>query len=414
MFQQYDESIAYFAQALMIASCAFALIQLRALQKTSAMACLLLVILHLQYGSVLARLDVDALLSMVMVAWLVGQLDEQKPSSLITSLLILLFLSLIKEIGLYFAMTLLLLEIKLKHDRDTLLKALCITLIISLFHGLWSHYCNTQEFPRFASLRAWPLILQDFNPFHAASHPAQLIFIRDLVEAPIDRLNTPGIVWFGLIASMIYRFFKKDLDLSLIETSPALARQSLLGLCVIFGTYLLLLYELQVSTFHLGELHQGVRVDQVVTARRYFNLGFSPIVLFSFYMILAHYFKQRSSLHFYLRIFALSAAFIAYSYHHRLSVDDEYALGKSVSTALHAQELVAKGSHLCVAHEATTTGEAFAKKERFVLQLRHYLLDLNIAVAIEHPLHPCHYRIKMTDKNWTLQALSDEKDAHEP
>lgn len=268
----YDLQLAFFAQGLLLLSVCLLLI--RQPKNTVQMSLFLMafLILHLFFGTILARLDVDYLLAAVffIILW---HLFTTKPLTLpLEQTCAILLLPLIKIPGVYFALVALVLYYDAYHHQHSTFKSKTLgilLLMLALNQLLWHQYADLHHLGHFRAPITWQEIKQAFLPNPTMWH-AISIFLRDAILGPADRLNFPYLSWYALVGFLVL----KKMDYKKHQRFFIL----LLSTFLIYGIQL---YGLQFFAFGVGSSRQDT-----VALTRYLNTFWVPIMMLaSLYII---------------------------------------------------------------------------------------------------------------------------------
>jgi len=291
---KYSPAISYYAQNILLISALFVVIRKETIKRTVIFLCILVTLLTLFSGSVFTKLQVDYLLSIYFFAVLWIYFKE-KPSLCIIMTIIfpVCFLFLIKEIG--FALGLLIFSIiffdivfsKGLEKKIKIKSILCIILagsFLFLLKQIWGGHLEMMGFLKFSSAVNMESIKLSFAVFsNETVKKGFLIFIKDILIGPADRLNLPYIVWY---IAMIFFWFKILGKQG--RSDKERYTRLLIIISVSFAIYLAMLYLLQIIVFKVG-----INYDHTVGLTRYMNIFFSPVMFFLILLYVDQYFFQQ-------------------------------------------------------------------------------------------------------------------------
>jgi len=274
---------------MILISALFVVVKKEFIKKSIIYICLLIIFLTLFSGSVFTKLQVDHLLSIFFFAVLWIYFTEAPSWSKLISLSApVVFLFLIKEIGLALGVLLLgiiFLDLLFQNELDVkdrfkmIIFVIMTGLLLILLKGLWKVHCDGLGLIGFSSGINFERIMESLDIFtNEHSRKGLLIFLKGLFWGEADRLNLPYTVWYGLIAFLWIKLFKgwksgnKKRYIVLLTT-----------LSVSFLIYIIMNYFMQVIIFEVGSKH-----DFLIGLTRYLNVYFSPIVIFSLLIYVKH------------------------------------------------------------------------------------------------------------------------------
>lgn len=267
---QYTLQLAFIVQSMFLLSILLLFIRQPRQQAQIYLFLIAFFSLHLFFGTVLARLDVDYLLAAVflMILW---HLFTTRPLTFpLEQRYAILILPLIKIPGFYFALVALLLYWHAHRQQSFVFKINALALIFLLLilnQGSWQYYANVQQLGHFRSPMTWEELKLAFLP-NPIMQQAWFIFLKDLCLGPADRWHVPYLCWYGLLGYLIFK--KTEGDSLYKQMSPSF-------FTVLAGAFLLYaiqLYGLQFLAFGLGSTRQ-----ETVSLARYLNMLFVPLLL---------------------------------------------------------------------------------------------------------------------------------------
>ncbi|KTC84208.1 hypothetical protein [Legionella brunensis] len=261
----YSQTLGYFAQGLILISAFMILFDPKYLSRSVCYLSLCFILFTLAYGTVFARMEVDAYVAAYLFAitWLIYKKGDS-PQLIFAPII---FLSLIKEIGLLFSIAAIVLLLALeKSNRKAIIYGFLATAAVLAIKLLWKIHVTSLGFYSFAQAVNLKSAAAAFNPFNTYYHPVQVLFLKAVFFASFDYLiKTPYLVMYGLIVGLWYWLLKK---------SP-INRARMNKLMIIFAlfiiAYLIMLYFLQAIVFDIGHTN-----PQILSFHRYYNMLFLP------------------------------------------------------------------------------------------------------------------------------------------
>ncbi|ASQ47353.1 hypothetical protein [Legionella clemsonensis] len=261
---QYSQLLGYFAQGLILVSAMMVLFDPKTIARSVVRLSLWLILFTLAYGTVFARMEVDAYVAAYLLAitWLIY--NKEHPVSIV---LPILFLSIIKEIGLAFSiLSLVLLALVESHNRKILLHCLSMLIAVLLTKFLWKFHVSSYDFHSFSQEVSLKTATAALNPFNPAYHQVQQLYIKEMLFASFDYLiKLPYLLLYLFIAGLWYWSLKNE-DIDKVRLNRAMM------VFILFAVlYLLMLYCLQAIVFAVG--HEN---KKILGFHRYFNMLFLP------------------------------------------------------------------------------------------------------------------------------------------
>ena len=269
---KYSQFIGYVAQGAILLSALMVLFDRKNIQASILHIAVAYIVLNVGFGTLLARMEVDGYVAAYVFAitWLI----YKRPQHVVLLVFFpVLFLSLIKEIGLFFGVILIIALFLTIHKS---LKN--VVLIILLFAGLWGLkwiwliHCHHYGFKSFSAAIHLSNALSALNPFNAYFHPAQWLFIKGIFLSQFGHvLAWPNFLSYALILLIWHR-------LSLQPNIENNKRASPLKWILFVGVviYSIMLYLLQALVFDVGHTNPNL-----LDFQRYFNMLLIPFFLFS-------------------------------------------------------------------------------------------------------------------------------------
>ncbi|KTD17788.1 hypothetical protein EAW55_09695 [Legionella jordanis] len=255
---QYSQHLGYFAQSLIFIAALLIVFEPKRLLRSILYLCIFEIVFSFSYGSVFARMEVDAYVAAYLFAicWLIYKKEATKEV-----FLPIVFLSLMKEIGLFFAFLAISLLLVRKKSRKTVVIAVAATLAVLGNKLLWQHYIQAQHFHSFApqlSLHSASLV---FNPFNSYYQPAQWLYLKAILLANFDYLlKLPYLAIYIILFGLAYRLSQ--------DVNSKKNIRNLMAVFTLFAAiYLLMLFALEAIAFDLG--HSTI---EVLSFHRYFNM----------------------------------------------------------------------------------------------------------------------------------------------
>ncbi|WP_131796045.1 hypothetical protein [Legionella lansingensis] len=272
---KYSQTLGYFAQGLVLISAFMVLFDPKNVSRSIIYLSFCFVLFTFAYGTVFARMEVDAYVAAYLFAitWLIYKKGD------VPQLLILpiLFLSLIKEIGLLFSIAAIVLLITLeKTNRKALIYGIWAGLAALAIKLSWKIHVANHGFNSFSKAVSVQSAGAAFNPFNTYYHEAQILYFKAVLFSSFDYLiRTPYILMYSLIAGLWYW---------LVKTFPMdkVRINRLMTIFIIVAMlYLVMLYSLQAIVFDVGHTNR-----KILDFHRYYNMLFLPWVCISAFIAL--------------------------------------------------------------------------------------------------------------------------------
>ncbi|RLB93166.1 MAG: hypothetical protein DRH26_04560 [Deltaproteobacteria bacterium] len=276
---RYNVHISYFAQNIILISALFVVVTKENIKTSIVYMGVLIILMTVFFGSIFTKLQVDYLLSIICfsIFW-IYYTEKNIYLKLLTVSMPLCFLFLVKEIG--FMLGLLIAAaiffdvlkdnaIGVKNKFKPLVFIILISGILLILKKLWLGHVNDMGFLEFHNAINWESIKTTFHIFsNGEIQKGFLIFIKESIFGPADRLNIPYLFWYVIIAFLWVRI------LSTFQNKDKPRFFLFSGLTLIsFFLYMFLLYCLQIIIFKVGSAY-----EHTVGFSRYLNILFSPIV----------------------------------------------------------------------------------------------------------------------------------------
>lgn len=268
--RQYSQFSGYFAQGMIFVSAMMVFADYKHISRSLVNISLMFILFSLAYGNVLARMEVDAYVAawFFAITWIVY---KKKQDALVLIFIPLLFLSVIKEIGLLLSICVLVLYMVLEKPSG-MQRARWIALLLALFavKFIWKHHTSSYGFHSFSQSVSLPLALAALNPLNTNYQFVQYLYLKEILFSNFDHLlKTPWLVMYGMIAVIWYYLVKHyPTDKNRVTM--------IMGLFAIYSfIYLLMLYVLQAIVF--GIKSSGSNVS-ILDFQRYYNMFFLPWV----------------------------------------------------------------------------------------------------------------------------------------
>lgn len=292
---KYESDISYFAQNIILSSTLCVVLKKENIKRSIILLCLFIFCLTLFCGSVFTKLQVDYLLSAYFFAvlWIYFK-EKSELSTIITICGPICFLFLIKEIGIVlglFLIFIILIDLLFNTNLSKGTKIKSIIGIIStgciliLIKQVWTGHCAAMGFLKFNSAINMESVQHSFQIFSDKDIRAGfLIFIKDIIIGPADRLNLPYLFWYLMIVFLWFKMFKKKSH----EFKTRYLRL-LTILSLMFIIYLLSIYFLQIIIFQVGR-----SFHQTIGLTRYVNIFFAQVVFFTILLYIdSSYFQKK-------------------------------------------------------------------------------------------------------------------------
>ncbi|OCH99001.1 hypothetical protein A8135_09635 [Legionella jamestowniensis] len=261
---QYSLLLGYFAQGLILISAMMVFFEPKTLARSIVRLSLWLILFTLAYGTIFARMEVDAYVAAYLLAitWLIYK--KEHPVSIV---LPILFLSIIKEIGLAFSLlSLVLLALVESHNRKILLHCLGILIAVLLTKFLWKFHVNSYDFHSFSQGISLKTATAALNPFNSDYHQVQQLYVKEILFASFDYLIKIPYLFLYLFIAGLWYWSVKSKGIDKVRLNRAMIVFTLFAIL-----YLLMLYCLQAIVFAVG--HEN---KEILGFHRYFNMLFLP------------------------------------------------------------------------------------------------------------------------------------------
>lgn len=284
---KYSQFIGYFAQGSMLLSALMILFDARNVRLSLYRMAIAYILLSIGFGTIFARMEVDAYVASFVFAifWFLLKKKLYHNAKYLI-LFPILFLSLIKEIGLLFSlMSITAFLIKAREEKWVSIYALFILAGVLGLRWIWVIHCHQYGFHSFAHAVDLPHTLSALNPFNSYYHLAQTLFLKAVLFEKFGHIlswpNVASYIALALIWHSLVKTMKED------EYRSA-AQLKWVYLCTMM-IYLVMLYLLQAIVFNVG--HAFYRL---LDFQRYFNMLLIPFTLFT---VLIYFEEKRLSLH---------------------------------------------------------------------------------------------------------------------
>lgn len=244
------------------------------------------IILNVGFGTLLARMEVDGYVAAYVfaIAWVLYSsvtvykvkipLSPVSTNGEITILFFpILFLPLIKEIGLFFGV-ILSLAYFISHKKSWKHTGLFGLLLIALFglKWLWLLHCHHYGFASFSRAITLNSALSALNPFNIYFQPAQILVLKSLTLGRFGHvLEWPNLVTYFLL---FYMWHSVGAHAQGEQRQHAMQFKWVFVIAIIL--YAIMLYLLQAITFDVGH-----SFDHTLDFQRYFNMLLIPFFLFT-------------------------------------------------------------------------------------------------------------------------------------
>ncbi len=300
---RYSQFAGYLAQGIVLLSALMVLFDARAVRDSLLKIALVFIALTVGFGTIFARMEVDGYVAVYLFAifWMIYKFRDDEQLGLLVFFPIL-FLSLIKEIGILFAiMSIIAFFVTAKKSKKNIV---CSVLLLAGVVGLkwmWVIHCQHYGFHSFARAVTLPNALDALNPLNPYFHAVQWLFLKGVFLGRFGHiLAWPNVVSYALIV-LIWRVLMQHLKQ---ESHVRAVKLQWVFLATIV-IYLLMLYWLQALVFAVGHTQ-----DHLLDFQRYFNMLLIPFTLFSVLI----YFEERGLPHCQARKAPLSIAIAAIAF----------------------------------------------------------------------------------------------------
>ena len=269
---KYSQIVGYVAQGAILLSALMVLFDRKDFRTSILEIAVAYIILNVGFGTLLARMEVDGYVAACVFAitWLIYKRPKH------VELLVffpILFLSLIKEIGLFFGV---LLVIALFFTSNKSWKSLLLTALtfMGLFclKWIWLTHCHHYGFNSFSQAIHLSNALSSLNPLNTYFHPAQWLFIKGVFLGQFGHV----LAWPNLFSYSILLLIWHELSLEMNREHYVCALQLKWFFVAGIVIYLIMLYLLQAIVFEVGH-----STNRLLDFQRYFNMLLIPFCLFS-------------------------------------------------------------------------------------------------------------------------------------
>lgn len=267
---QYSQLLGYFAQNIVLISAMMLCFDARNKSRSIVLMAIWYVLFSMAYGTVTLRMEVDAYVAAYFlgVAWLI-----YKREALAYIALPIVLLSLIKEIGLLFALCSCVLYLVAQPGRrKNWLGLVGIVLGVAGMKCWWKLHVGHLGFNSFSQAITTSSALSALNPFNAYYHPVQQFFFQGIAFSAFDHIiQVPNLVFYLFIANL-WHYLRKE----------GKVESKLFTVFAVFAlVYLFMLYLLQAIVFDVG--HSSAHL---LDFQRYYNMLFLPWVVLAVFITL--------------------------------------------------------------------------------------------------------------------------------
>lgn len=380
---QYSQYAGYLGQNALLIAAFMVFFDEKKIKSSLVEMALVFIFLVFAFGTVFARMEVDAYVATCVfaISWMIFR---QKSAWLL--LFPILFLSLIKETGLFFSLILALgfYICQNKSRKNLFFSAIFLAGLIGI-KLVWVLHCRQYGFQSFAAAVHLDNALAVLNPFNPAFHGAQGLFIKKILTASSSRqlAGFPNLVIYLLMGAIWY-FLSRNMDQEAYKTASRLKWIYLAGL----AGYLMMLYLLQTIVF--DSVHTGKLLD----FERYFNMLFFPFVIFTLLLYFQEKMKTKQSMPPALFTGITSLALI-------------FIISGKVERTLHYYQAGRIENLVGVIHQSIPSGNTKticlqnppAPAYDTLLPLAYFFMPQKI--KLDDDGNTCHYRIKWTGADLT-------------
>ena len=269
---QYSQFAGFVGQGAILLSALMVLFDSKNVRASMFQIAIAYIILNVGFGTLLARMEVDGYVAAYVFAsaWLIFKKTRHNDLLVFCPIL---FLSLIKEIGLFFGV-MLCIAFLITHTKSKKNLGLVALLLAGLFglKSIWLLHCHHYGFTSFSKAIHLPNALAALNPFNTYFQPAQRLVIKTLFLGRFGHvLEWPNIVTYMLL---FYIWHKLSGCMKRENRQRAIQLRWLFVGAIII--YAIMLYLLQSITFDVGHTF-----DHTLDFQRYYNMLLIPYFLFS-------------------------------------------------------------------------------------------------------------------------------------
>lgn len=265
--RQYSQFLGYFAQGITFIAALLVVGNFKNTSRALVNISLMFILFSLAYGNVLARMEVDAYVAawFFAITWIIY---KKRQDALPLIVIPLLFLSVIKEIGLLLAVYALVMYVVLERPKG-IKQIQCFAILLALLtiKFLWKHhvgYYGFQSFSKGVSLHSALLAL---NPLNTNYQFVQYLYLKEILFSNFDHLiRAPWLLIYVIIGGLWYYLIKNyPLEKSRVN--------KIMRLFMMFTIiYLLMLYILQALVFQVAP----GKNTRILDFQRYYNMLFLP------------------------------------------------------------------------------------------------------------------------------------------
>jgi len=274
------------------------------------MLLLMFVMATIFFGTMFADLLVAPVLAIYIFAilWVYHHKQYSDKIKLLIISTPIIFLFLIKQIGIFFSVALLIyilldrLYLQKNNKRLTLLWFFSTAGLLAIIKWTWWHHWRALKFTSFIGRITLNKIIHGFDIVgNIGIKKGAILFIKSITVGHAVGLSIPYLFFYFATIFLMYFLYKKaqqDMRLKL--------RNLYIFFGAVFLVYLFLLYVLQVIVFRVG-----VNFQHVLSMRRYLNYYFGAMILFIFALYGENYlFRTRFCCKKYLLIFIIAVTML--------------------------------------------------------------------------------------------------------
>lgn len=273
---KYSIFLGYVAQGIVIIASWMVVIDATNTRRSLVNLSIWYIVFALGFGAFLARLEVDAYVAAYFFAitWVIY---KKRLDAFFIIAIPMLFLSVIKEVGILFAFSALIMFAFLtKPKGKQLLYFLVLAIGIYMLKTLWSYHVTTLGFQSFAKAISVQNAFSALNPFNPWYHTAEILYAKEILLSNFDLIiRLPYLAYYILIYIMYFNLLK------FFPENKSSYRTIFGGYFIIALIYLIMLYWLQAIVFAVG--HDNFKI---LDFQRYYNMLFVPWLLISVFISL--------------------------------------------------------------------------------------------------------------------------------
>jgi hypothetical protein len=268
MAGQYSPMLNYLAQDLILLAPLLLLFDEKYRWRSISYMMLVIITLYLAYGNILAKLEVDAAVALWFfpMIWVASRPNQ---ISIWVMIVGLVFLSIIKEIGLLFSFFVLGVHyVCYRKQPGQLPRLFILSSALLLMKLAWLSHVHQFGFTSFAAKISVSNAISSMIPGNPDYVKSQIMFVKALLSSNFDHtIKLPFAALFILAGWQIHRLYR----LGRLQSNHLVVIKAFY---ILLPFYILNLYWLQAIVFRVGYLQ-----SHLLDFPRYFNMAFVPFLL---------------------------------------------------------------------------------------------------------------------------------------